>query len=96
MKIETIKKIQPQLSLKHTGFNIAILFSKEYPLIKIISRRGWEKDFKFLSIDTNSPYLDNREKLDQYLQEEREYKSIYLDKDLNEIGSWSEISKITI
>ena len=65
-------------------------------MIKIISRRGWEKDFKFLSIDTNSPYLDNREKLDQYLQEEREYKSIYLDKDLNEIGSWSEISKITI
>ena len=89
-------ELKPEIKLMHTGFNIAINFANNFKLpAKIYGRRGFEKEFKFLALDTFSPYMDNRPKLDSNLPEEREYKVIFFDED-SEVGKMSEIVKITI
>lgn len=89
-------EIKPEIKLKHTGFNVAVNFANNFKLpAKIYSRRGFEKDFKFLAMDTFSPYMDNRPKLDSSLTEEREYKVIFIDDEM-EVGQMSEIVKISI
>jgi hypothetical protein len=89
-------ELKPEIKLLHTGFNVAVTFSNNFKLpAKIYSRRGFEKDFKFLALDTFSPYLDNRPKLDSNLEEEREYQVIFFDEN-QEVGKMSEIVKIKI
>ncbi len=89
-------ELKPEIKLLHTGFNVALNFANNFKLpAKIYGRRGFEKEFKFLALDTFSPYLDNRPKLDSNLTEEREYKVIFFDDD-QEVGKMSEIVSITI
>ncbi len=89
-------ELKPEIKLMHTGFSVAINFANNFKLpAKIYSRRGFEKDFKFLALDTFSPYMDNRPKLDSSLSEEREYQVIFFDDD-HEVGKMSEIVKITV
>ncbi len=89
-------ELKPEIKLMHTGFNVAVNFANNFKLAaKIYGRRGFEKDFKFLAMDTFSPYLDNRPKLDVNLSEDREYKVVFIDEE-KEVGQVSEIVKITI
>ncbi|HRH03159.1 MAG TPA: hypothetical protein PLI68_09760 [Bacteroidia bacterium] len=89
-------ELKPEIKLMHTGFNVAVNFANNFKLTaKIYGRRGFEKEFKFLAMDTFSPYLDNRPKLDVNLSEEREYKVVFIDEEM-EVGQVSEIVKITI
>ena len=86
----------PEIKLLHTGFSVAVSFHNKHNLaVKIYSRRAFEKEFKFLAIDTVSPYQDNRPKLDSILKEEREYKVVYFVDD-KEVGNMSEIIAISI
>ncbi len=89
-------ELKPEIKLLHTGFNVAINFANNFKLqAKIYSRRGFEKDFKFLALDSFSPYMDNRPKLDSNVKEDREYQVIFCDEQ-NEVGKMSDIVKITI
>ncbi len=89
-------ELKPEIKLINTGFNVAVNFANNFKLpAKIYSRRGFEKDFKFLALDTFSPYMDNRAKLDSNMSEEREYQVIFFDED-HEVGKLSEIVKITL
>ena len=89
-------ELKPEIKLLNTGFNVALNFANNFKLpAKIYGRRAFEKEFKFLALDTFSPYMDNRPKLDSNLQEEREYKVIFFD-DGDEVGQMSEIVKISI
>ena len=89
-------ELKPEIKLMHTGFNIAVNFANNFKLqAKIYSRRGFEKDFKFLALDSFSPYMDNRPKLDANITEVREYQVIFCDEE-REVGKMSEIVKISI
>jgi hypothetical protein len=89
-------ELKPEIKLLHTGFNVALNFSNNFKLpAKIYSRRGFEKNFKFLALDTFSPYIDNRPKLDSNHEEIREYQVIFFDEN-QEVGKMSEIASIKI
>ncbi|MBK8982512.1 MAG: hypothetical protein IPM38_09390 [Ignavibacteria bacterium] len=62
---------------------------------KIFGRRGNEKDFMFLAVDTSSPYNDTREKLEPGKPEQREYYAFFFEVD-SEIGQASDVLKIVV
>ena len=87
---------KPLLKAKIDGMNVIIQFKKDgIDGIRLYSKRGSETEFKFLAIDTSSPYVDSREKLDTSKPEQREYYAFYFDEDV-EVGIQSDILKAIV
>jgi len=80
--------------------NTAALKFNQFALadgVVIESMRAAETGFTFLSIDTDSPYVDTRAKLDPSKPETRKYRAIYFDGAVTDtIGSYSDEITITI
>jgi hypothetical protein len=88
--------LKPVLNVVYEGMNITIKFKKQgTDGIKIFSRRGSETEFTFLATDTESPYVDNRPKLNSAGPELREYQAVYLIRD-DAVGQTSDIVKFTL
>ena len=62
--------------------------------VKIFSRRAGETAWTFLTIDTESPYVDNRANLGAGA-EQREYQAIFMDVD-DEVGLMSDVARIAV
>jgi len=62
--------------------------------VNIYSKRGSEAQFTFLALDTESPYVDNRNLLVAGQPEQRWYQGVYVDNGV-EVGSWSEVLVVT-
>lgn len=91
-----LESIKPTLKAKIVGGNVVISFDKQkMDGVKIYSKRTNEADFAFLSIDTSSPYEDNRPKLNAPLPEERQYYAYYLCDD-EQVGQQSDILRVTV
>lgn len=90
-----LENIKPSLKAKTVGGNVIISFDKQkMDGVKIYSKRSSEADFTFLSIDTSSPYEDNRPKLNS-VPEERQYYAFYIYDDA-QVGKQSDIIKIAV
>ncbi|MEO8664653.1 MAG: hypothetical protein ABI462_04075, partial [Ignavibacteria bacterium] len=91
--ITTLKSV---ISAKLNGQEVKIRFSKEgTDGVKIFSRRGNETEFQFLAISTQSPYDDNRAKLESSKPEQREYYVVLFD-DVNDVGIRSDVIRATV
>lgn len=91
-----LANVKPVLTANYEGLNVVLRFKKQGTQgIKIFSRRGDETEFSFLAIDTESPYIDSRPKLDSMRPEKREYQAIYVYKD-EPVGNMSDIVRYTI
>lgn len=91
-----ITDLKPVLTVKMNGNEVKLKFRKdETDGVKIYSRSGAEPEFSFLAISTQSPYDDNRPKVDNSKPEQREYYAIYFE-DVNELGNRSDIVRATI
>ncbi len=88
--------VKPVLTASVAGGIIVLKFNKNKTSgIHIFSRRGSEKDFGFLAVDTSSPYHDNRPNLVPGQIEKREYKAWhFLDESI--IGLESDVVSISI
>lgn len=94
--VKDIAELKPVLTPKIVGQEIVIKFQKEgTDGIKIYSKRGAETEFTFLAVDTQSPYNDNRPKLESSKPEQREYYAYYFEVD-SEIGKQSDVIKVTL
>jgi phage host-nuclease inhibitor protein Gam len=87
---------KPTLTVGKEGSSIVIKFRKDNTSgVHIYCRRGTEKDFVFLAVDTASPYNDNRLNLVAAQSETREYKAWYfLDDSI--IGQESDVVKVIV
>jgi hypothetical protein len=87
---------KPSLTAGREGAGIVIKFAKDQTDgIHIYSRRGDEKAFTFLAVDTVPPYHDNRANLVAGQAEMREYKAWYfMDEDI--IGQESDVVSISV
>ena len=91
-----LDSMKPILTASYNGNELILKFRKEGATgVNIYSRRGSEKDYIFLGLDTSSPYNDLRKKLDPGLPEQREYYAMYVDAD-KEIGKPSDVLKVVI
>ena len=87
---------KPELHAIVDGMQVIIRFKKNgADGINLYSKTGSEQDFKFLSIDTASPYTDSREKEDPSKPEKREYYAFYFEDDV-EVGRRSDILSIVV
>jgi len=87
---------KPELKAKVDGMHVIIQFKKkDTDGLRIYSKRASETEFRFLVIDTSSPYVDSREKLDMSKPEQREYYAFYFDEDV-EVGIQSDILKAIV
>lgn len=87
---------KPLLVLSHEGGHVVIKFIKDKTDgVHIYSRRGGEKEFSFLAVDTSSPYTDNRPNLVPGQTEMREYKAWHFLDDAI-IGQESDVASIAI
>ncbi len=69
---------RPELTLSREGSGVVIKFKKNKTSgVYIYSRRGSEKEFTLLAVDTAPPYYDNRPNLVTGQGETREYKAWY-------------------
>jgi len=86
---------KPVLVLRLDGGKVEISFVKGiFTGVKIFSRRGSETTFIFLTIDTESPYVDNRANLGTGA-ETRQYQAIFVDGD-DEVGLMSDVVSIAL
>ncbi len=86
---------KPVLELRLDGIKVEISFLKSiFTGVKIFSRRGNETAWTFLTIDTESPYVDNRANLGTGA-ETRQYQAIFVDGD-DEVGLMSDIVTIAV
>lgn len=87
---------KPVLKGKVDGEKVIIEFGKEYSDgIKLMSMRGDETEFTFLSNDTYSPYFDTRPKLDSKKPESRKYQAWFILDD-EVVGVPSDIVTVTV
>ena len=88
--------VKPVLLLRIVeGSKVEIAFIKHgFTGVKILSKRGSETAFSFLTIDTESPYVDNRANLAAGA-ETRQYHAIFMDAD-HEVGLMSDIVTIAV
>ena len=87
---------KPELHAIVDGMQVIIKFKKNgADGINLYSKTGNEQDFKFLSIDTASPYTDSRAKADPSKPEKREYYAFYFEDDV-EVGMRSDILSIVV
>ena len=88
--------VKPVLTLSIVGGrDVQIDFVKQgFTGVKISSKRGNESAFTFLTIDTESPYVDNRPNLAPGA-ETRQYQGIYMDAD-HEVGLLSDVTSIAV
>ena len=83
--------LKPELKGALLGGTSVIEFvKKRTDGVQIFSKRGNENSFTFLAVDTNSPYTDNRAKLNPNRPEERQYYAFYIMDD-EAIGLQSDI-----
>lgn len=87
---------KPELKSIVDGSQVIIKF-KKYGAdgIRLYSKRAGESEFKFLAIDTSSPYTDSREKIEHGKPEQREYYAFYFEEDL-ETGLQSDTIKVIV
>lgn len=91
-----LSQLRPSPSVKVIGQIVYLKFTKgEADGVKIFSRRGSETEFSMLAFSTQSPYIDNRPKLNASQPETREYYMMYF-VDMNEIGIVSDTIKALI
>ncbi len=91
-----LTNVKPVLTVSYEGLNVIIRFKKQgSDGVKIFSRRGDETSFSFLAIDTESPYIDSRPKINSSLPETREYQAVHIYKD-EPVGQMSDTIKFTI
>ena len=77
------------------GGSVEIGFVKNgFSGVKIFSKRAAETAWTFLTIDTESPYIDNRPNLGP-AAEQRQYQAIFMDGD-DETGLLSDIATIGV
>ncbi len=77
------------------GGNVEVSFVKGiFTGVKIFSKRGSETTFIFLTIDTESPYVDNRPNLGTGA-ETRQYQAVFVDGD-DEVGLTSDIVSMAL
>ena len=89
-------ELQPELRSVVDGSQVVLKFKKNgADGIRLYSERGGESEFKFLAIDTSSPYTDTREKLEQGKPEQREYYAFYFEEDV-ETGLQSDTIKVIV
>ncbi|MBK5286164.1 MAG: hypothetical protein JJE25_12255 [Bacteroidia bacterium] len=88
---------KPKVKLSLQGGNVIIEFNNpaEVDGVKIFSKRAGETEFSFLTIDTSSPYEDNRDNLTPGTAEERKYYVFFFDDD-RVIGLQSDEVSISI
>lgn len=91
---ENLVEVKPRLKAVLSGTRVLIKYPKKrLDGIELYSDRG--NGFETLGIDTNSPYIDEREKLDASKPEERSYKAIYIYKD-KKVGQLSIVISIIV
>lgn len=90
------KDMKPVLKAGFNGQEVVIKYRKDgTDGIRLYSRRGDEKEFQFLGIETVSRCTDNRPKIDPAIPEQREYCAIYLVNYL-EVGHRSDVMKVVV
>jgi hypothetical protein len=68
--------VKPSLTATIEGGSVVLKFNKNKTSgVHIFCRRGAEKEFSFLAVDTASPYQDNRSNEVAGVTEKREYKA---------------------
>jgi hypothetical protein len=87
--------LKPVLSDVRVGNNIAIKFAKPTPVdaIKLYCKRVGDTDFVWIGTNTHSPAADSRPRLDPAVPEVRQYRAIYLVKDV-EVGRTSSVLEV--
>ncbi|MBK8552321.1 MAG: hypothetical protein IPL53_15140 [Ignavibacteria bacterium] len=91
-----ITQLKPVLSVKMNGNEVKLRFKREEADgIKIFSKRGSETEFTFLAISTQSPFDDNRPKMESSRPEQREYYAVFFE-DTNDLGNKSDIVRATV
>lgn len=94
--VQNYQDLKPVIKSIVNGQNVILQFKKDgTDGIKIYSRRGTETEFTYLSLDTSSPYNDNRPKLDSGKPEQREYYANFFLED-KEVGHRSDVIKVVI
>jgi hypothetical protein len=87
---------KPVLTIAREGAGIVIKFNKDKTDgVHIYCRRGGEKEFTLLAVDTASPYNDSRGNLVTGQSEKREYKAWHFMDDAI-IGQESDVVSITV
>ena len=82
--------------LCRNGHIVKIRFNKgKTSAINIYSRRGPETEFKFLAVNTEVQFSDDRENIEQGKPEKREYYAYYKEKNV-EIGLKSDIVDVIV
>jgi hypothetical protein len=89
-------ELKPSLKIQSIGGEVVVSFKKnKTDGVRIYNRRGSEAAFTFLASDTESPYVDNRSKLNPLQPAKREYFAYYIIKD-DQIGQQSDIAEFTL
>ena len=97
-EVETppLEEMKPNLKAEVSGNAVIIKFDKQsMEGVKIYCKRGSEASFSFLEKDVESPYTDDRPKLDPAAPEERSYYAFYVEHD-DEIGMQSDIITVIV
>jgi hypothetical protein len=97
---EVVEKSAPRFTLKlEQGQGcqcVRITFYKYTHMgVYIESRRGAAGVWEMLTIDTESPYLDERPLLDPNVPENREYRMRFWDKGTPN-GDWTDVASVTV
>lgn len=88
--------LKPVIRAIVNGQDVILQFKKEgSDGIRIYSKRGIETEYTYLSLDTSSPYTDNRLRLDSTKPEQREYYAHFFIED-KEVGHRSDIVKVVV
>ncbi|MES1182124.1 MAG: hypothetical protein ABUL44_04945 [Flavobacterium sp.] len=88
---------KPVLVASLNGGHVILNFKKmKSNGIKIYGRRTGEAAFSFLTLDTHSPYHDNRNNVTLGVPEMREYFAFYIDNNDEQFGLQSDIVSITV
>jgi hypothetical protein len=92
-----IATLKPSLTASFNGSAVSVKFNKPAPVdaIRVYSKRGNETEFTFMNTFTKSPFADNRPRLDANTPETRQYRTRFLDSDV-EIGVVSDVVEVVV
>jgi hypothetical protein len=92
-----IAMLKPSLTATYNGSAVSVKFNKPAPVdaIRVYSKRGSETEFTFMNTFTKSPFADSRPRLDANTPETRQYRTRFLDSDV-EIGVMSDVVEVIV
>lgn len=92
-----IATLKPVLTATTNGGAVSVKFNKPQPVdaIRVYCKRGGETEFTFMNTFTKSPFTDSRPRLDANTPETRQYRTRFLDNDV-EIGIMSDVVEVIV